>query len=108
MVPLVPVVEVGSIGPGTALSVALPAGEVALFNIDGTVYAIEDSCVCCGATLSKGRCAGTHVICPGCRWEYDVPTGSVCAVPDLCLRTFEVTVVAAQVMLTVADAGEMS
>jgi len=101
MARLVPVAELGKIRPGTTLSVAVADGEVALFNVDGMVYALDDCCVRCNALLSKGLAHGTLVLCPGCGWEYDLSTGAVSALPDLRVQTFDVTVVGAQLMLSV-------
>ena len=103
MAQLVPVAEVGKVGPGTALSVPVAGSEVAIFNVDGMVYALDDCCVRCTSPLSKGLRTGVRVRCPGCSWEYDLTTGAVRTLPDLRVQTFDVTVVGAQLMLCVAD-----
>ena len=103
MTRLVPVADLGTIRPGATLSVAAPPGDVALFNVQGTVYALDDTCARCGTHLSEGTCSDLHVVCAGCGWEYDLRTGAVSAVPDLRIHTFDVTVVGSQLMLRLAN-----
>ena len=65
MAQLIPVAELGKIRPGTTLSVAVADGEVALFNVDGMVYALDDCCVRCNAPLSKGSAQARAKPSPG-------------------------------------------
>jgi nitrite reductase/ring-hydroxylating ferredoxin subunit len=102
MAQLVPVAELASIRPGASLCVAIANGDVVLFNVNGVVYALHDACARCGTPLSDGTYSGLHVQCRHCGWEYDVRTGSVSAVPDLRIHTFDVTVVGSQLMVSVA------
>lgn len=103
MAQLFPVAELGALRPGATLSVPLADDGVALFNVGGTVYALHDGCIRCNAPLSEGTRNGMRVMCSRCGWDYDIQTGSVCAVPDLRIRSFEVSVVGSKLMLSVAD-----
>ena len=38
--------------------------RLALFNVDGTFYAIDDTCTHSGGPLSEGDVEGTEVSCP--------------------------------------------
>lgn len=49
--------------------------EIAVFNLDGTYYAISDSCIHKGGPLSKGFLNGDLITCPWHGWEYSVKTG---------------------------------
>ena len=99
MAQLVPVAELNAVRPGAALSVALVDGDVALFNVSGTVYALHDACIRCGTPLSRGARNGLLVACAHCGWEYDLSTGAVRAVPDLRVHTFEVSVLVVLVIV---------
>ena len=103
MAQLFPVAELSTVCPGATVSVALIDGDVALFNVAGTVYALHDACIRCGTPLSGGARNGMHVACAHCGWEYDLRTGAVRAIPDLRVHTFEVTVVGSKLMLNLAD-----
>jgi len=39
-------------------------GEIAVFNLNGKYYAIEDVCSHDGGELASGRCEGDEIICP--------------------------------------------
>ena len=40
------------------------AGEIAVFNLNGEYYAIEDICSHDGGELASGKCEGDEIICP--------------------------------------------
>jgi nitrite reductase/ring-hydroxylating ferredoxin subunit len=50
-------------------------GDVALFNLEGELYAIESECPHQSASLGMGQLAGNIVTCPGHGLRYDVTTG---------------------------------
>lgn len=50
---------------------------VAVFNIDGTFYAIHNICSHAGGPLADGFLDGTTVMCPWHGWAFDVTTGNL-------------------------------
>ncbi|HLJ92626.1 MAG TPA: non-heme iron oxygenase ferredoxin subunit [Gemmataceae bacterium] len=70
------VATVAEVTPGQAKPVTVQGRKIALYNINGTFYAIEDVCTHRGASLSEGECQGNIVICPWHGAEFDVTTGS--------------------------------
>jgi nitrite reductase/ring-hydroxylating ferredoxin subunit len=85
--------------PGTAKPVAIATTAVALFNLGGRVFALDDTCVRCGSSLSAGTVAGDDVACAQCGWHYDVRTGNVRGIPALCTETFAVTIDGSRILL---------
>jgi nitrite reductase (NADH) small subunit len=55
----------------------LVAGErvVALFNVEGTFYALDGVCAHQGGPLAEGEVTGCVVTCPWHGWQFDVRTG---------------------------------
>jgi len=51
--------------------------EVAIFNVDGCFYAIENSCPHQGGPLAEGWLEGSMVTCPWHGWCFDVRTGKM-------------------------------
>lgn len=49
--------------------------EIAIFNLEGTYYAISNSCAHKGGPLSKGFIEGEMVTCPWHGWKYSIKTG---------------------------------
>ena len=55
--------------------------KIALFNVDGSFYAIDDTCTHRGGPLSEGVLEGNQVTCPWHGAIYDVSTGDVLGPP---------------------------
>lgn len=55
--------------------------SIAIFNLGGTYYAIENTCPHRGGPLAEGMLAGEEVICPWHGSRFNVKTGSVLTPP---------------------------
>ena len=55
--------------------------EIALFNVDGSFHAIDNTCTHVGGPLSEGELEGRHVTCPWHGGIFDVTTGEVLGPP---------------------------
>ncbi|MCA9156976.1 MAG: non-heme iron oxygenase ferredoxin subunit [Planctomycetales bacterium] len=69
------VAEISDIPPGSSKFVDADGLLLALFNIDGVFYALDDACPHQGAPLSEGEIRGCVVVCPWHGWEFDVTSG---------------------------------
>ncbi len=49
---------------GAHTIVQTDVGEIAVFNLNGKYYAIEDVCSHDGGELASGQCEGDEIICP--------------------------------------------
>lgn len=77
----VPTVEAGRVPMGTGLRVDIGDHRIALFRIDGDVYAIGDRCSHAEASLSEGEVFGTEVECPRHGSTFDLRTGEALVLP---------------------------
>lgn len=75
------VAAVGDIKPGKAIRVEIGDESVAIFNVDGTLYAIGDICTHEEASLSDGDVFGDCVECPLHGAEFDIKTGEAKTLP---------------------------
>ncbi len=57
--------------------------HVAVFNIDGELFAFEDECPHVGGSLGSGKLEGKLVTCPNHGWQFDVTDGK-CVTVDRC------------------------
>ncbi len=57
------------------MAVEVAGNKLALFNVDGTFYAIADTCTHRGGPLSEGTLEGSTVTCPWHGANFDVCTG---------------------------------
>jgi len=81
MAELVTVAKTSEIGAGQAKAVDVKGQTVAIFNVGGTFYAIEDTCTHVGGPLSEGEVQGTAVTCPWHGAQFDVTSGKVLGPP---------------------------
>lgn len=54
---------------------------VAVFNLDGEYYAIEDVCTHDGGILTGGTLEGEQIVCPRHGARFSIKTGEVLAPP---------------------------
>jgi nitrite reductase/ring-hydroxylating ferredoxin subunit len=59
------------IPPGTIREFQLNGTTVAIANVDGKLYAINNVCLHRGGPLGEGELAGKIVTCPWHGWTYD-------------------------------------
>ncbi|HEY2817694.1 MAG TPA: Rieske 2Fe-2S domain-containing protein, partial [Casimicrobiaceae bacterium] len=75
---LIEIARPASLAPGQGVRVTIAEHcAVALFDVEGRMFAIDDLCVRCGTSLAEGTLTDTVVSCIGCDWRYDVKTGCV-------------------------------
>lgn len=67
--------ELGPLRERKKLKVTVADHEIALFYIDGGVYALRDICIHKQSRLSRGLVFKGKVICPGHQWAFDLKTG---------------------------------
>jgi nitrite reductase (NADH) small subunit/3-phenylpropionate/trans-cinnamate dioxygenase ferredoxin subunit len=82
----------GDLPPGTGTSVEAGGRTLALFNVDGTLYAVDDTCAHRGGPLGEGDLEGPIVTCPWHGWRYDVRTGVHDGSPAVRVACYPVTV----------------
>ncbi len=95
----VTVAELADLDPGSCVSVEVNGRWVALFNVEGRVYAMDNTCPHAGGPLGEGTLTGDIVECPWHSWRYNVRTGQRVGNPDFCVECFEVRVVGDQVQV---------
>ncbi len=75
------VASVKDLPPGSALGVEVQGRRIALFNVDGAIYATDETCTHSGGPLSEGVLSGSAVTCPWHGAEFDLRTGDVLGPP---------------------------
>ncbi len=71
----VKVASVAEIAEGTGKPIKVGETTIALFNVGGKFYAINNTCLHRGGPLGEGDLDGSVVTCPWHGWFYDVTTG---------------------------------
>ena len=69
---LIPVGTVDELAPGQRKLAFINGRGVVLFNIDGTIHAIDDSCPHQGASVANGHLNGCVLSCPAHGLRFDL------------------------------------
>ena len=86
---------------GTGKVVEVGGKKLAIFNSDGTFYAMDNTCQHRGGPLGEGRVAGGIVTCPWHGWTYQVATGACGIDLSLKLSTYAVKVEGTDILVAV-------
>ncbi len=97
-----------------ATAAAVPVGEVrvvqcgdrslAVSNIDGMLYAIDNRCTHDNGPLGEGRLRNGRIICPRHGAAFDAKTGRVLSLPAVrSVRAYEVNVDGSDVYIDCPD-----
>ena len=99
---LIKVTETKAVAPGKAAAFDVGGQRVAVFNVGGTFYAIEDTCTHDGGPLCEGEVEGTVVTCPWHRATFDLKNGDALGPPAFSgVKSFKVVVEGNDVKLEV-------
>ena len=94
------VAPTGEIAPGDYRVVDIDDALIAVFNVDGEFYAIEDVCTHDYETLTGGPVRGCEVTCPRHGARFNIKTGeALCAPAYEPVATFRVRVEADMVLV---------
>lgn len=83
MADFVTVATVDEIPPGERIVVELGQHWVAVFNVDGQYYAIEDVCTHDDGPLAEGDLDDHVIACPRHGATFDIRTGRVLSAPAM-------------------------
>ena len=105
--------------PGSSRIVKIQGREIGLFNVDGHIYAVRNSCPHRAAPLGLGRLSGTTLPsspyeycygreglvlrCPWHGWEFDLATGEPLVKHGLRAKTYPAEIVDGQVIVRMSS-----
>ena len=105
---MIPVCELGAIPDGEAVRVDGPV-PIAVFNADGELYAIDDTCTHQDASLADGWLEGCTVECPLHASCFDLRTGQVSGPPARRpVRTHRVEVLDGMVYVQLSRSADLA
>ena len=68
--------DVKDIEEGKSIIVQGPEGEIALFKVEGEIFALKNECPHMEGPLGEGDMDNRMVTCPWHGWQFDVRTGA--------------------------------
>lgn len=98
-----PALDASALPPGKGETVELSGRRIAVFNVGGQFYALDDTCPHRRGPLGPGwvdtdKCS---VACPLHGWEFDLKTGACLTVPSRPVRSHRVRVVGGRVEIAI-------
>jgi nitrite reductase (NADH) small subunit len=92
VVEFIKVASISELSVGSSKTVEVQGKVIALFNVGGRIYALDNTCLHQGGPLGEGRLEGEVVTCPWHMWEFNVRTGEKVGEPSLRVATYPVQV----------------
>ena len=97
------IAQTGDLSPGEGKVCEAEGQTIALFNVDGTLYAIENTCTHVGGSLGEGSLVGDQITCPLHGAQFNVASGKVLGPPaGSDVESFVVTVEGSDVLIELA------
>lgn len=87
--------------PGTGRTVEVEGIWIAVFNVEGKFYAVDNSCPHAGGPLGEGKLCGTEVECPWHGWKFDVTSGERVGNPNFQVTCCEVRVQGDEIQIAI-------
>mgnify|MGYP001075977118 CR=1 FL=1 len=85
--------EIDDVAPGQVKVYEAQGRRIALCNVEGTFYAIDDVCTHDGGPLDQGELEGYQIECPRHGARFDVRSGRALALPAVMpVRSYPVRV----------------
>lgn len=81
MAQFVKVASASELAAGAAKQVEVNGKTIALFNLDGYYYAIDNTCTHRGGPLAEGFIEGESLTCPWHGAQFNIKTGDVVGPP---------------------------
>jgi nitrite reductase/ring-hydroxylating ferredoxin subunit len=100
---LIEVARLDQIPDGASACFTVGGTEIAIFNVGGSIFAMDDSCLHKGASLASGELDGKIVTCRAHGWRYDVTTGSTLNSPGYGVTSYATKVVDGTIFVALPD-----
>lgn len=101
MAQYVTVAQASAIPSGTGTVVTVQGQSIALFNLQGLFYALDNRCPHRDYPLGMSPVFDDLVMCIGHAWRFDIKTGECYSVPGVYVRRYDVVVEGEEVKIRV-------
>lgn len=106
MAEFVEVAPVERIPPGSGSRFTVADKDVAVFNVDGGICVIADTCPHAGGSLGMGKLDGRIVTCPVHGMKFDVTTGCFAGTSSFGVASYPVEVAHGKIMVSVSEGAQ--
>ena len=99
----VTVAALTDVPPGTGTTVDVNGIWIALCNVDGMLYAVDNTCPHAGGPLGEGKLKEGIIECPWHGWKFDLRTGRRVNNPNFTVACCDVRVVDGQIQIKLPE-----
>lgn len=92
------------IPPGTGRTVEVDGIRIAVFNVDGAFFAVDNTCPHAGGPLGEGTLYEAVVECPWHGWKFSVISGERVENPTITVTCCEIRVQGDEVQVAIPPA----
>ena len=86
------VAATADVKPGHGIVAEANGKTLAVFNVDGMIHAINNTCAHREGPLGEGELEGNVVTCPWHGWRFDVTTGACVNNPSAKVESYQVKI----------------
>jgi NAD(P)H-dependent nitrite reductase small subunit len=97
----VSVIDAASLPPGHGRLVHAQGKELAVFNVEGEFFALDNECPHKAGPLFAGAIEGGRVFCPLHGWEFELRSGHCFTRPDRPVKSYPTQVREGQVQVCI-------
>jgi len=76
-------------GPG--VSVSVEGRQIALYEFEGSIYAVDNRCPHRGGPMADGPVSGATITCPLHSWSFDMRSGEAVGRPGATIACFSIS-----------------
>src|SRR4051812_13305283 len=102
MADFIEVASLDQIAIGSSSVFIVGSRSLALFNVAGTIHAIDDTCPHAGGSLGTSKLDGTIVTCRAHGMKFDVTTGCFAGTSGFGVASYPVKVVDGKIMVAIS------
>jgi len=95
--------KLADLAPGSCRTVQAAGRDVALFNVSGEIFCLDNACLHRGGPLGEGELQGDIVTCPWHHWQYNVRTGQNLFDPAVKVARYAVEVEGGEIKVAVTS-----
>lgn len=99
----VTVASASDLGAGQRKLVFVNGRSIVVFNVEGQLRAVDNSCPHNGASLASGRLDGNVLQCPAHGLRFDLATGCMPGAGGLCLKTYAIQETDGHIVIQMED-----
>ncbi|MEX5216392.1 MAG: Rieske (2Fe-2S) protein [Nitrospiraceae bacterium] len=101
MTDFITVAKMYEVPPGICKTVEVKGVLIALCNVQGTIYALDNTCPHAGGPLGEGILRGECIVCPWHGWRFNVCTGERPENPDFKVTRCQVRIEGEEIQVAI-------